>query len=173
MAFRPKLARYSQCDQVMPVAVVPIASFPKQAPQPLHPYPLPPTAPYPPPQPPVCNAILTPYPSYPSDPTLGTAYTLIPGPIPVPLPIVPTRTPTILNYPPPTPPAAGSILTNSTGKTPTGYLSCDGRPVSKTEFPTLFQAIGTLYGETNVTNAFVLPNLEDLNGSGIFYIIKI
>lgn len=78
-----------------------------------------------------------------------------------------------MNYPPPTTPAAGSILTNSTGKTPTGYLSCDGRAVSKTEFPTLFEAVGTLYGETPVSNAFVLPNLEDLNGSGIFYIIKI
>jgi microcystin-dependent protein len=78
-----------------------------------------------------------------------------------------------MDYPPHTTPTAGSILTNSTGKTPTGYLSCDGRAVSKTEFPTLYQAVGTLYGETNVTNAFVLPNLEDLNGSGIFYIIKI
>lgn len=78
-----------------------------------------------------------------------------------------------MNYPPIITPAAGSILTNSTGKTPTGYLSCDGRAVSKTEFPTLYEAVGTLYGETNVSNAFLLPNLEDLNGSGIFYIIKI
>jgi hypothetical protein len=93
---------------------------------------------------------------------------------PTPEPVIqPKRTPVIMDYPPPTTPAAGSILTNSTGKTPTGYLSCDGRAVSKTEFPTLYQAVGTLYGETNVSNAFLLPNLEDLNGSGIFYIIKI
>ena len=78
----------------------------------------------------------------------------------------------IMEYPTPEEPPSGTILTNITGSTPTGYLLCDGTAVSRTMFPTLFEAIGTQYGEGDEKYTFNLPNLEDLNGTGIFYIIK-
>lgn len=79
----------------------------------------------------------------------------------------------IMEYPPPSDPSSGTILTNVTGSTPTGYLDCDGSAVSRTQFPTLFVAIGTQYGEGDQQTTFTLPNLSELNGTGIFYIIKI
>ena len=79
----------------------------------------------------------------------------------------------IMEYPPPSDPSSGTILTNVTGSTPTGYLDCDGSAVSRTMFPTLFVAIGTQYGEGDQQTTFTLPNLSELNGTGIFYIIKI
>ena len=53
---------------------------------------------------------------------------------------------------------------------PAGWLRCDGRSVSRAEFPDLFAAIGTRYGSENATT-FRLPNLIErvpvgLGGSG-------
>ena len=70
-------------------------------------------------------------------------------------------------------PSSGTIVTNEPGITPEGYLPCDGRTLSQTMYPTLFLEIGMEYGEGEDSNTFTIPNLEDLNGSGIFYIIKI
>lgn len=38
-----------------------------------------------------------------------------------------------------------------------GWLMCNGRTLSRTEFPLLFEAIGTTYGSTNAAN-FMLPD---------------
>lgn len=100
-------------------------------------------------------------------------------PAPPPPPPIPPSRPTldtviqIPQYPPQEEPAAGTILTNLTGKTPTGYLSCDGSDIPRSTYPTLFAAIGIQFGEGDTFSTFTLPDLEDLNGRGNFYIIKI
>ncbi len=43
---------------------------------------------------------------------------------------------------------------------PIGYLTCDGSAVSRTTYPELFNAIGTLYGAGNGTTTFNLPDLR-------------
>lgn len=43
---------------------------------------------------------------------------------------------------------------------PIGYLLCDGSEVSRTEYSTLFEIIGTSYGEGDGTNTFNLPNIK-------------
>lgn len=42
---------------------------------------------------------------------------------------------------------AGEIKTLSTGVLPEGFLRCDGRPISRAQYPRLFQAIGTSHGD--------------------------
>lgn len=44
---------------------------------------------------------------------------------------------------------------------PSGYLPCDGSPVSRTTYATLFATIGTTYGTGNGSSTFNLPNLTD------------
>lgn len=58
-------------------------------------------------------------------------------------------------------PFAGSIA-------PQGYLLCDGSEVSRADYPYLFDAIGTIYGEGDGSTTFNLPNLQDkfIEGSG-------
>lgn len=58
-------------------------------------------------------------------------------------------------------PFAGSIA-------PQGYLLCDGSEVSRADYPYLFAAIGTIYGEGDGSTSFNLPNLQDkfVQGSG-------
>ena len=56
---------------------------------------------------------------------------------------------TILEYP-----------TSDSTKIPNGYLVCDGSEVSRTEYPELFDIIGTSYGGGNGTTTFNLPNLK-------------
>ena len=58
-------------------------------------------------------------------------------------------------------PFAGSIA-------PQGYLLCDGSEVSRADYPYLFDAIGTTYGEGDGSTTFNLPNLKDkfIEGSG-------
>jgi microcystin-dependent protein len=41
---------------------------------------------------------------------------------------------------------------------PNGYLLCDGRPVSRTTYAKLFEAIGTIYGSGDGATTFNLPN---------------
>ena len=53
---------------------------------------------------------------------------------------------------------AGTIITFGGIAAPTGYVECNGAPMSKTGFPELFNAIGTLYGGTETT--FYLPDLR-------------
>jgi hypothetical protein len=42
-----------------------------------------------------------------------------------------------------------------------GWLECDGRAVSRTMFPDLFEAIGTTYGAGDGSTTFNLPNYSD------------
>ena len=41
-----------------------------------------------------------------------------------------------------------------------GWILCDGRAVSRTDYSDLFEAIGTQYGEGDVTTTFNVPNLS-------------
>lgn len=41
---------------------------------------------------------------------------------------------------------------------PNGFLPCDGRAISRTEFSELFKVIGTLYGKGDGSTTFNLPN---------------
>ena len=79
----------------------------------------------------------------------------------------------ILNYPPSEEPTSGMILTNASGITPDGYLPCDGSSCLRSTYPTLFSVIGMMYTDEDDSTTFTIPNLEDPNGEGIFYIIKI
>jgi hypothetical protein len=218
MAFRSKLARYNtiQCQQIMPVPVIPTANMVKQVPQgicqvpptpapippPIYPMPFSPIPPNPldqdnliPPPPPTPPERINGMVAIPYYPYQGVPLEYMHQPAsyppfmegtyqpPVPPPALSygaiTSEPSIhetikiMNYPPPEDPLSGTILTNVTGSTPTGYLLCDGIAISRTMFPTLFTAIGTQYGEGDGKYTFNLPDLEDLNGTGIFYIIKI
>jgi len=48
---------------------------------------------------------------------------------------------------------------NPGGSPPTGWLKCNGAPVSRTTYAALFAAIGTTYGSVD-SNSFNLPNLR-------------
>ena len=43
---------------------------------------------------------------------------------------------------------------------PSGYLICDGSPVSRSTYPDLFAAVGTTYGSGDGSTTFNLPNLS-------------
>ena len=50
-------------------------------------------------------------------------------------------------------PLAGSVI-------PEGFLLCDGAEYGRTEFPELFAAIGTIYGNGDGSTTFNVPNLQ-------------
>lgn len=52
----------------------------------------------------------------------------------------------------------GAIMMFPYGCAPACFLSCDGRKLSKAEFPELFELIGNTFGET--TDMFCLPDLR-------------
>jgi microcystin-dependent protein len=58
-------------------------------------------------------------------------------------------------------PPPGTVFAFAGQTAPEGYLSCDGRAVSRTEFARLFAVIGTTYGAGDGTTTF---NLCDLRG---------
>lgn len=53
----------------------------------------------------------------------------------------------------------GTVIWNSANSNPNGFLLCDGSAVSRTVYPDLFDAIGTLYGSGDGSTTFNLPNL--------------
>ena len=53
----------------------------------------------------------------------------------------------------------GTILMTAASTADSGYLLCDGTPVSKTTYSGLFSRIGTAYGTSNTTH-FTLPDLR-------------
>lgn len=55
---------------------------------------------------------------------------------------------------------AGTILAFGGIAEPSGYLICDGRPVSRTTYGNLFAVIGTAFGEGDGVNTFNLPDLR-------------
>ncbi len=61
----------------------------------------------------------------------------------------------------------GTIMAFAGLRVPTGFLMCDGSPVSRSDYPDLFEVIGTLYGEGDGHLTFNVPNLNDrfLQGS--------
>ena len=63
---------------------------------------------------------------------------------------------------------SGSVIPVAGSTAPQGYLLCDGQAVSRTDYPYLFDAIGTTYGEGDGNTTFNLPNLQDkfIQGAG-------
>lgn len=53
----------------------------------------------------------------------------------------------------------GTIIDYAGTTAPTGYLECDGRAVSRTEYAKLFAVLGTLWGAGDGSTTFNLPNL--------------
>lgn len=100
---------------------------------------------------------------------------------PLPLPFTPKPEPycppsivpmEIQTYPTINTPPPGTILSNTTGSTPIGYLDCDGSEVNRTTYSVLFNIIGIYYGDGNQTTTFNLPNLSNDCNPNIKYIIK-
>ena len=54
----------------------------------------------------------------------------------------------------------GKIMLYAGINTPSGYIYCDGREVSRTTYADLFAAIGTTYGDGNGTTTFNVPDLR-------------
>lgn len=54
----------------------------------------------------------------------------------------------------------GTIILYAGRTVPSGYLICNGSVVSRTDYPALFAAIGTIYGTGNGSTTFGLPNLN-------------
>jgi microcystin-dependent protein len=55
----------------------------------------------------------------------------------------------------------GSGLLHFGSTAPQHYLVCDGSAISRTAYPELFTAIGTIYGEGDGSTTFNLPNMLD------------
>lgn len=54
----------------------------------------------------------------------------------------------------------GSIITFAGAAPPSGWASCDGTAVNRTDFSGLFAVIGTTYGSGNGTTTFNLPDMR-------------
>ena len=63
---------------------------------------------------------------------------------------------------------AGIISAFAGSSAPTGWLACNGAPISRTTYATLFAAIGTTWGPGDGVNTFNLPDLRGmfLRGTG-------
>ena len=55
----------------------------------------------------------------------------------------------------------GALIATFCTEAPYGFLICDGRTVSREEYPTLFSIIGTIYGSGDGSTTFTLPNITD------------
>ena len=55
---------------------------------------------------------------------------------------------------------AGFIYPLASSVVPEGFLLCDGAEYLRAEYPELFAAIGTIYGEGNGSTTFNVPNLQ-------------
>jgi microcystin-dependent protein len=62
----------------------------------------------------------------------------------------------------------GAVLPFAMNVVPSGWLAANGATVSRTLYPALFAAIGTLYGAGNGSTTFALPDLRGyfVRGSG-------
>ena len=61
----------------------------------------------------------------------------------------------------------GSITAFSGPNVPQGWLVCDGRVLSKAEYPQLYEAIGELYGKGSNTGEFKLPDYRGMFLRGV------
>lgn len=79
-------------------------------------------------------------------------------------------------YPNPTVPGkvwAGSMMFHGGSSAPTGWLLCYGQAISRTDYATLFAAIGTSYGSGDGSSTFNVPDMrgrvpagrDDMGGS--------
>lgn len=50
---------------------------------------------------------------------------------------------------------------------PEGWLSCDGRAVSRTDYAALFAVVGTVYGAGDGATTFALPDLRGRTAAGL------
>lgn len=57
---------------------------------------------------------------------------------------------------------AGVILPFGSDTIPNGYLLCDGRAVSRNDYPDLFNVIGVVYGQGDGSTTFNLPDLREV-----------
>jgi microcystin-dependent protein len=67
----------------------------------------------------------------------------------------------------PTPPPVGVIHPYAGATAPTGWLVCNGAPVSRTTYPELFAVCGTTFGSGDGSTTFNIPNLTDRVPTGI------
>lgn len=65
--------------------------------------------------------------------------------------VVPMLTPLVM--------PAGTLMQYAGATAPAGYLLCQGQSLTRTSYPSLFSAIGTVYGNTSATT-FTLPNMQ-------------
>ena len=66
-------------------------------------------------------------------------------------------------------PIGAYLAWSSQDKIPAGYLLCDGREISKTEYKELYEIIGDTYGTPSDTSKFKLPKFNDgrfMRGTG-------
>ncbi len=56
----------------------------------------------------------------------------------------------------------GQLLLATTDEPPEGALVADGSEISRTAYPELFEAIGTLYGEGDGETTFNLPDAQNV-----------
>ncbi|WP_169753738.1 phage tail protein [Campylobacter curvus] len=66
-------------------------------------------------------------------------------------------------------PIGAYLAWSSQEKIPAGYLLCDGREISKTEYKELYEIIGDTYGTPSDTSKFKLPKFNDgrfMRGTG-------
>ncbi|MEX0934423.1 MAG: tail fiber protein [Candidatus Saccharimonadales bacterium] len=54
----------------------------------------------------------------------------------------------------------GQVSAFARATPPNGWLECDGSAISRTEYPNLFNAIGTIYGSGDGITTFNLPDLR-------------
>lgn len=78
----------------------------------------------------------------------------------------------ILPYPTPFTPPPGTILQTTVSFVPYGYLLCDGREVSRTQYTQLWLITGEWYGPGDGSTTFNLPNLKNHANPDIKYIIR-
>lgn len=57
---------------------------------------------------------------------------------------------------------AGGVVPFAGAVAPSGYLLCDGSLVSRAVYPSLFAAIGTLYGAGDGTTTFAIPDTRGI-----------
>lgn len=55
---------------------------------------------------------------------------------------------------------AGAVLSFAMNTAPTGWLECDGAAIDRTNYATLFTAIGTTFGEGDGSTTFNIPDLR-------------
>lgn len=60
----------------------------------------------------------------------------------------------------------GAIILYGGANAPSGYIICDGRAVSRTDYDKLFEKIGTTFGNGDGTTTFNVPDLRDKFAQG-------